>query len=260
MTGSTEAGSLKRGVEFLKLLAAAGRSGLPLTGLATQTDLPHPSVHRVLKQLVAARLVEQNPDNKRYRLGPFAFELGLASSLNFDLRGVCEPSMLEVASATGNTVYLFMRSGHGEVCVHRVDGRMPIRTSVWGVGTRRLLGVGAGGLAILAALNEPQRGDIIKTVAPILSRRSGLTAEVLTTSCRESREIDTSIIHDTVIPGVNAVGVAIRNSSDEPVGAISVAAWRERMPLLRMREIGRQLLLVRTAIEEQLRAQRCGAW
>ena len=85
MNSTPDSGSLRRGVLLLRLLATAGSRGLPLTELAARSALPHPSAHRVLKQLVEERLVEHNPETRRYRLGPLSFELGLAGSTMFDV-------------------------------------------------------------------------------------------------------------------------------------------------------------------------------
>jgi DNA-binding IclR family transcriptional regulator len=152
---AADTGSLRRGVRLLRLLATAGARGSSLTDLASETGMPHPSVHRVLKQLQAERLVEHNPDTRRYRLGPLTFELGLASSTLFDIRDLCEPAMRRLAECTADTVYLVCRSGFDAVCIHRLEGAFPIRTLVLEVGSRRPLGVGAGGLAVLAAIGAP---------------------------------------------------------------------------------------------------------
>src|SRR5256885_6895313 len=93
MTSSSDAGSLKRGVAFLKLLATGGVRGCPLSELAEKSGVPHPSAHRILKQLIAERLVVHDAQTHRYRLGPLAFELGLAGSMLHDIRDLCEPAM-----------------------------------------------------------------------------------------------------------------------------------------------------------------------
>ena len=69
MATSTDAGSLKRGVQLLKILATAGPRGLSLTEIATRAALPHPSVHRVLQQLSNERLVDRHAELRRYGLG-----------------------------------------------------------------------------------------------------------------------------------------------------------------------------------------------
>ena len=76
----------------MKILATAGPRGLSLTEIATRAALPHPSVHRVLQQLSDERLVDRHAELRRYRLGPMAFELGVAGSTMYDIRDLCAPS------------------------------------------------------------------------------------------------------------------------------------------------------------------------
>jgi DNA-binding IclR family transcriptional regulator len=258
--GSSDAGSLKRGTALLRLLATAGPRGASLTDLASQCDLPHPSAHRILKQLLAEGLVEHNLDSRRYRLGPLTFELGLAGSTMFDIRDLCEPAMREVAERTADTVYLVTRSGFDAVCAHRLEGAFPIRTLVLDVGSRRPLGVGAGGLAILAATLADEREAIIGRVAPMLSRFGGLDDRSLERSCERTAKMGFSTITGTVNLGVSAVGRAFRNGMGHPVGALSVAAMSQRLPADRLLEIAELLVLACAEVEQKLQAARRGNW
>jgi len=260
MSSSSDAGSLKRGVLLLRLLATGGSRGLPLTDMAAKSGLPHPSVHRVLKQLMAERMVEHNPETHRYRLGPLVFELGLAGSTIFDIRDLCQPSMQALALSTTDTVYLIARSGFDAVCVHRLEGTFPIRTLVLEVGSRRPLGVGAGGLAILAAIEEDERGEIIERVAPSLHAFGGLSASGLAKACDQARDYGAGVIQDTVNLGVSAIGVAFRDPMGQPVGALSVAALSQRMTKQRIQEIARALKTECQEVEKRLRAHKRGAW
>ena len=90
---ASDAGSLRRGALLLKILATAGTRGLTLTQLAAAAELPHPSVHRVLQQLVAERLASRNDNLRRYRLGPLIYELGMAGASMYDLRELCDGHM-----------------------------------------------------------------------------------------------------------------------------------------------------------------------
>jgi DNA-binding IclR family transcriptional regulator len=257
---SSDAGSLKRGVLLLRLLATAGSRGLALTDIAARATLPHPSAHRVLKQLLDERLVEHNPESRRYRLGPLAFELGLAGSAMFDIRDLCEPQMRALAEASADTVYLVMRSGFDAVCVHRLEGNFPIRTLVLDVGSRRPLGVGAGGLAILAAIEAHERAEIIERVAPGLKAFGGLTAPALAKACEQARQAGASVIQDTVNLGVSAVGVAFRDAMGQSTGALSVAGLSQRMTRQRMRDVASALKLACREVEQNLRAHQRGGW
>ncbi|MEJ7932433.1 IclR family transcriptional regulator [Ramlibacter sp. AN1015] len=260
MTSSPDAGSLTRGVLLLRLLATAGSRGLALTEIAARSALPHPSAHRVLKQLTAERLVEHHPQSRRYRLGPLTFELGLAGSTMFDIRDLCRHDMATLAASTADTVYLVARSGFDAVCVDRVEGSFPIRTLVLEVGSRRPLGVGAGGLAVLAAIDTDERQEIIERVSPLLPQFAGLDTAALERACEEAQQFGAAVVRGTVNLGVSAVGVAFRDPLGQAVGALSVAAMAQRLPARRMREIARQLQAACRGVEQRLRAHKRGGW
>jgi len=255
MTSESDAGSLKRGVLLLKVLATAGSRGLALTEIAARAALPHPSAHRILRQLVAERLARHDTESRRYRLGPLAFELGIASSTMYDLRDVCEPFMSDLAGETEDTIYLVIRSGFDAVCMHRLEGAFPVRTLVLEVGSRRPLGVGAGGLAILAAIDDPQREEIIERISPKLGAFGKLTPQALTEACARTQEVGAAIIENKVTLGVSAIGVHFRDSMGQPVGALSVAALTQRMTAPRLRRIGLQLSKAVAGLERRLRVR-----
>lgn len=256
MPDASDSGSLKRGVALLKLLATAGARGLALTELASLAGLPHPSAHRVLKQLIDEGLVSRVAELKRYRMGPLAFELGLASSTLYDIRDLCEPAMDELARATEDTVYLVVRSGFDAVCMHRREGSFPIRTLVLEVGSRRPLGVGAGGLAVLAAMEEGEREEVIRRVTPALSAFGRVKADALAGDCLRTRERGHSLIRGTVNFDVTAVGRWFCNAMQQPAGALSVAALSQRMTPRRTRQIAGLLNEACDDVERRLRPLR----
>jgi DNA-binding IclR family transcriptional regulator len=257
-TSSSDAGSLKRGVLLLKLLATAGQRGLGLTELASKSQVPHPSVHRVLAQLLEERLVDHDGESRRYRLGPLAFELGVAGSTLYDIRDLCESEMARLAGETGDTVYLVVRSGFDAVCMHRREGEFPIRALLLDVGSRRPLGVGAGGLAILSAIADDERQQIIERVAPALPAFGQLTAQGLAEACRQTHETGAAVIQNRVSLGVKAVGLAFRDSMGHAVGALSVAALTQRLNARRTQHMIDLLRQATRTVEAQMhgRAQR----
>ncbi|RYF67555.1 MAG: hypothetical protein EOO29_36700, partial [Comamonadaceae bacterium] len=76
--------SLDRAIELLRLISAEHKSGARLSTLVAASGLAQPTVHRLLKQLVEGGLVMQDAQ-RRYRLGHFAYELGLVASTHFHL-------------------------------------------------------------------------------------------------------------------------------------------------------------------------------
>ncbi len=256
MNRTSDAGSLKRGVVLLKLLATGGARGCPLSELSEKSGMPHPSAHRILKQLIVERLVEHNRETHRYKLGPLAFELGIAGSTMHDIRDLCEPAMEALEQETEDTVYLVIRSGFEAVCMHRLEGSFPIRTLVLEVGSRRPLGVGAGGLAVLAAIEPQERAQIIERVAPSLAAFGRLTLQALTAACDEAHASGIAVIQNKVSLGVTAVGAHFCDSMGQPIGAISVAALTQRMGGARVERISARVRSAARDIERTLRTKK----
>ena len=256
MKSTTDAGSLKRGVVLLKLLATGGARGCPLSELSEKSGMPHPSAHRILKQLMAERLVEHNRETHRYKLGPLAFELGIAGSTMYDIRDLCEPAMQGLEHETEDTVYLVIRSGFEAVCMHRCEGSFPIRTLVLEVGSRRPLGVGAGGLAVLAAIGREEREEIVRRVAPALPAFGRLTETALLEACEQTREAGVAVIQNRVSLGVTAIGAHFCDTMGQAVGAVSVAALSQRMTATRVRSISLRVRSAAREIEQRMRARR----
>lgn len=259
-SAAADAGSLKRGVHILKILATTGARGLALTEVAARAGLPHPTVHRVLKQLLDERLVARNDEQKRYRLGPLAFELGIAGTSLYDMRDLCAAQMEALSAETGDTSYLVVRSGFDAVCMHRHEGSFPIRALILDVGGRRPLGVGAAGLALLAAVETEERTHIIERVAPKLSSFGGMTAADLERACISARKDGVAVVQDTLSLGVSAVGCAFFDAIGQPVGALSIVALSHRMTRERMRRIAELLKDACSQVQRRMNLQHLNGW
>src|SRR5256885_16138309 len=132
--------------------------------------------------------------------------LGLAGSMLHDIRDLCEPAMAALSRETEDTAYLVVRSGFEAVCLHRLEGDFPIRTLVLQVGSRRPLGVGAGGLAVLAAIAPEEREAIIERGAPALPAFGKLTDAGLRLACEETARAGVAGIQNRGSLGVTAGG------------------------------------------------------
>lgn len=249
-------GPLSRAIKLLRLLAAAGRSGVALTSLAQQTGLPLSTVHRLLTQLLCERLAMQLEDEKRYAIGPLAYELGLVASQQFDIRELCRPAMERLAVESSETVYLMQRSGQEAVCLDLKQGPATVRVVTLQIGSRRPLGLGAGGLAILSALPEDEAEEVLAAVASNIERDWRFPTELLRKSLNEARERGWAMIQNRITPGVTAVGKSFNDSLGQVFGAVTVAGLNVRMTPQRVSVLRDRLQATATTIELALRAQR----
>ena len=243
--------SIERALWLLREIAAHNRAGSRLLDLSARTGLQRPTVHRMLKCLVAEGMVHQDADSHRYYLGSMVFELGLTAAPRFNLREICHPSLTRIAEATGDTVFLTQRSGLDGVCLDRHEGTFPIKTFTLEVGMRRPLGVGIGSLAILSALPEEEIRDVIASNNSRLADH-GLTGSSLLAQVRRAQKLGYALRESPSLAGVRSMGHAIRNGSGVAFAGLSLSTISSRMTEKRVPELAQLLKSEVRQIEKQL--------
>lgn len=218
----------------MRLVAAQAPDGIRLVDLAHQMGLEHATAHRLLKVLMQEGMLVQKPGSRRYSLGPQLFELGISATHQFNLKDICQPVCAALAEQTGDTSFLFLRSGFDAVCIARIQGAYPIQTPSVPVGSRQPLGVSAGGLALLSALPQPDMEGVIMAVEPRLAAYGNLDAEKLKDLCMMAKRLGYATTGNHAVPGVRAIGLPIFDRSNTPIAAITVAATQSRMDARRI--------------------------
>lgn len=249
-------GPLRRSAALLRLLAAAGHRGAALSSLAQTTGMAPSTVHRLLAQMIEERMALQLEDNKRYAVGPLIYEVGLAAKNQFDVRGLCRPILEELAATVSESTYLIQRSGEEAVCTDLVEGRTAERVLMLQIGSRRPLGLGAGGASILAALDVDEADFLLPRLSIRMALENELRDDSLDALVRQTRESGYSIIRNRVTRGVTAVGISFADSLGQPFGAITVAAVNARMTAQKTHFIVGRLKQSKRALEEKIRGNR----
>lgn len=228
---------IRRVVGVLKTLAQHQDAGLRFVDVARLCGLEAPTAHRMLKALEAEGMVARDAAARRYRLGTLVFELGLVAAPQFNLMELCAASLQRLAGTTGDTAFLFIRRGNDAVCVSRVQGNYPIQTPVVTVGSRQPLGVNAGGLAILLALSPTEVDNIVAAIRPRIGAYGELDERDLLDAVAAGRAHGYASIGEKAVPGVSAIGLAVRNPFGAPVAALAIAAISSRMTAARQNEL-----------------------
>ncbi|GAA1158506.1 IclR family transcriptional regulator [Ornithinicoccus hortensis] len=114
-------GTVRNAVRLLELLGE-GPAYQQLTDLAERSHMSIPTVHRLLRSLVLADLVVQDPRSSRYGLGPELTRLSNHYLSRLPLLGALGPYLSQLRDQLGSTVHVETLV-HGEVVyVDRVDG------------------------------------------------------------------------------------------------------------------------------------------
>lgn len=214
-------------------------------------DLEKSTAHRLLQRLVAERMLVHEPGRSGYRLGPLLYELGLAAFPANNLRELAKSPLELLAKRTGDMAFLLIRSGYESVCLERVAGNFAIQTMTAGVGDRHPLGVGAGSLAILAAMDDLTVDKVLEATAPQL-RRYGLNAVALRARIAETRARGHTLDEGVAATDVTAVGRAVRDRHGSPIAAVFVASIKARMTDARVAEAAKRIGAAVKEIEVRL--------
>lgn len=140
------------------------------------------------------------------------------------------PVLRRISEATGDSVFLVVRRGSKSFCIHREVGRYPVQVLVVSKGHRQPLGVGAAGLALLAALPPQQAQRVIARNEPVLPSYGEMTAARLAQLVEETRARGWASLGNTAVPGALGVGMAWREPDGRPRLGVSVASVVDRMP------------------------------
>ena len=226
--------AIGRTATLLRALARYGREGARLVDLCRSTGLPQPTIHRILHGLIEEQLVAQDRTNRRYRLGALIFELGLAVQPVANVIDNYRPHLRNLADSSADTVYLVRRSGSDAVCLDRLEGSFPIRTLTLEVGGRRPLGIGAGGTALLASLED---SEVMRILEQNAREIGGYDIAAAKNSITSTRAVGYSLTRGAITDGVDGLGMVIPNSAGLPWLAISIACISNRMLPSRIGEL-----------------------
>lgn len=229
--------SIERTIALLRELAMYGPRGAKASELTSRLDMEYPTVHRMIRCLVAQRMIEKTADRQRYSLGPLVYELGLSVPSRMNLREQCEGITSRIAELTGDTVFLNVRSGLDVLCIDRKEGTFPIKTLIFEIGNRRPLGIGAGGIALLMNLPDDELENVISANSDRLRAFGFITSKNVLARVRRAREQGYVFTEDIVIRGVSAISLPFGGQHGIPAAAISVASVPSRMPSSRHPEL-----------------------
>ena len=239
MTKGTQ--TLERGVELLKLVAAHHPDGLRLTDLAALSDLERPTAHRLLACLMREGLVTQQESGKRYLLGQYCQQLATATTNEAPVQNLYGPLLEEIAHTTGDATFLVVQSGFDTLCIARAVGTYVIQALAVSVGHRQPIGVGAGGLAMLAAMPTRDAEALIRTNRERLPYYRNLSMTALKNMVTQARTDGYAVIGNYAVSGVVGVGVALHDAMGNIIGGISVASIKSRMGKERQEQIASQI-------------------
>jgi DNA-binding IclR family transcriptional regulator len=234
----TGAQAVERALQLLSIVGRRGEKGIALGDVVAESGLNKPTARRLLMALMRSRLVEQDELTRRYYLGGELYVLGMLASRRHGLLEMAGESLKRLSAASGDTSFVSMRRDDYAVCLHREEGAFPVRTHALLAGDQNPLGVGAGSLAMLAALPDAEVAAIIGRIEGVVAAQyPGYSPEIIGRDVVRTREQGYALNPGRVIANSWGIGMAILLPDGRLAGALSIAAIDSRMNEMRQKEL-----------------------
>ncbi|NJP65116.1 IclR family transcriptional regulator domain-containing protein [Streptomyces spiramenti] len=241
-TGSGGVQSLERAFDLLERMADAG-GVIGLSELASSSGLPLPTIHRLMRTLVACGYVRQQP-NRRYALGPRLIRLGESAAR--PLATWARPHLARLVEETGETANMALLDGDEAVYVAQVPSRHSMRMFTE-VGRRVHPHATGVGKALLTQRSDAEvRALLARTGMPAATDRTLTDADALVGELAAARADGYAVDDNEQEIGVRCIAVPVPDSPTPaaisvsgPAGRITDESTTTIVPLLQ--EVARDL-------------------
>lgn len=197
--------SVDRVFRLLERMADGGGAA-SISDLAADTGLPLPTIHRLVRSLVASGYVRQLP-SRRYALGPGLIRLG--ASAGRLLGDWALPLLQQLVDQVGESANMAVLEGDAVVYVAQVPSPHSMRMFTE-VGRRVLPHCTGVGKALLSALPDEQvRAIVARTGMPAQTERTITTPDALIAELAAVRRRGFAVDDGEQEPGVRCVAAAV---------------------------------------------------
>jgi len=209
---------------ILRALAEQGGS-LYLRELAAAAGMPRAKLHRYLKSLCRAELVEQDAETGRYNIGPAAISLGLIGLYRANPVRLAYSMMPAISDALNETVFAAVWSERGPTVVALEEPANAVTINLR-VGSSVPLLTSAMGRVFAAYLPRARTAGMMDAEA---NRPGSPAGDVLETLLDEIRRDGVAAIEGLLLPGINAIGAPVFNHHGRIALVIGVVGHAETL-------------------------------
>jgi IclR family pca regulon transcriptional regulator len=218
--------SLERGLSILSSFSER-RPLLGIAELARTVGLNKSTAHRYIATLANLGYVQQDPETRKYRLGPRVVDLGFAAINSMEITRIAARHLQALSDETGYTVNMAVLDGTDIVYI---DRRRSAREGQFGIdlnlhiGSRLPAYCTSMGKVLLANQPPEQWQSLIDRID--LARRGPKTItarEALVVALRRIRQTGIAVNDEELAPGLRSLAAPIRDGSGTVVAAINIA-------------------------------------
>jgi len=221
--------SVTRACDVLFTIAGSEHP-LTVASLSKILDLPRPTIHRILRTLVASGVAARVDSGKAYVVTPKLALATVANTRTATLADLATPYLHRLVAISEETASLHVRIGDLRVCVAEVEGSRGIRW-VRGSGWSAPIWLGAVGRLLLAGLPETECNEILgRQPLHALASNTVVDEPELRTLLEDVRAGGWSCSESETVDGAAATATPVTDSNGKTIGALSLYASADRLP------------------------------
>ncbi len=214
--------SVERAIKAL-LLFLDNDKELAIKEFAELLELPKPTIHSIVNTLTVHQILEQNPDNRKYHLGPVLFRLGLQYIRQQDLLSTLVVWMERLCYKYKKSVNVCMLVSGKMVVIYKVDPEEAI-LGYPHVGATVSVHNTANGKVLMAFAKPRLKEKILsgysyhKTTEHTITDRKGYERQLKTV-----RETGIGFSREEGIVGVSAISGPIYNHNGLVIASFAIS-------------------------------------
>lgn len=251
----TDQNTIKAVDRAMTVLSALSRlESATLSGLAEETGDPAASVYRVLVTLQAHEIVELDPADQTWHVGPGAFQIGSVFLRRTSLIDRAREPMRLLMEATGETANLGIHRQGEVLFVSQVETHAPIR-AFFPPGTRAVMHTSGIGKVLLAAMSHDQRAAVLPQELPRFTAQTLSDPAALKVDLDASAARGYSVDDEERNEGMRCIAAPVRNLHGEIVAGLSISGPTSRVAKDRVEALAAQVMDAAETVSQRLGAR-----
>jgi IclR family pca regulon transcriptional regulator len=227
-TGSGQSQSLERGLAILSAFKPATPE-LGISELARVLGLTRSTSHRYVSTLARLGYLQQNPQSRKYRLGPRVLDLGFSAINSMELRQIAATHLQQLSDETGHTVNMAILDGtdivYIERCRSQQQGQREIDLNLH-VGSRLPAYCTSMGKVLLAGLGSDERRAVLDEVQFQQRGPNTLDRRALEQALDVVADAGIAVNNEELAYGLRSIAMPVRDRSGAVAAAINLAVHR----------------------------------
>ena len=206
---------------------------LGISEIAAATGKGKAEVYRLLQNLAAYGYIQENPTDRKYRLGVKFLEVGRVVGERLSLLNDTSALLDDLARRTGETVHLVMKTPQGPVCIAERQTAHQLRFFAR-IGLQLPWHAGSASKMLLATMPKAFQDEILSGALPAYTSNTIQDADELRRELASGLQNGYTISCGEMNAGARAVAAPIRDYTGGVVATVSVIAPDERADETRM--------------------------